>query len=736
MRTLSLIGLLLLAVTFAHRPAAAEGDDDEARILAIELRRGPARDLSAWLGDEAAPQFKALALRALGRIAEDDPQAIDMLGEQLARPPKDEVLLRALLLAAGITRAPALGDAVLNLLAFPSAPVRAEAAAAVGWLKPAGAAEALVGRLDDPHAGLRHGALVGLARLRDADPARAQRAASCAQDPDPRVREAARFAGWMMAAGRREAARATQGEWMGDIEACQTWVALLSQADAGARLDAVRILGVLLPARPLPWPPGLETAEDLSADPDERVVQDWLARIVQARVTHLPATGRALAGVMRSLGHDDPKVRGLAAEALGARADAPARAALERRFEIESDARVRETLAVELARCGNEQAWARLSARGPRPQDDVLCQLTDVRVALASPRPEALAELLAWADPGASQRTDLGAAAWMEILGGLKGRKAAGLDAWLAGLLDGGYAVDPFERHFVLSEAIGLAASERIESLVPLWRAFVAPERARPAHEDVRTAVAVALGGWLAVPGEEAWRPAAIEDLRRLASEDESPWVRRAAREAHAAAGLEPMPEATPGRANAWRGLPRAREPWQGVDPEGAGEWLDEAQILKLARWIQAEDPLVAIDTTQGTFHVRLFADVAPVHCVNLLQAVRNGVYSGTRWHRVVPDFVIQGGDPHGHGAGNAGWTVPDELSARPYVRGVLGMPKSTKDDGGCQLFFMHSHYPPLDERYTAYGEVVSGMEVVDRIRVGDFILSARVLRAAAVEGR
>ena len=71
--------------------------------------------------------------------------------------------------------------------------------------------------------------------------------------------------------------------------------------------------------------------------------------------------------------------------------------------------------------------------------------------------------------------------------------------------------------------------------------------------------------------------------------------------------------------------------------------------------------------------------------------------------------------------------TVPDEISTRPYVRGALGMPKSVKDDGGCQLFFMHTRYQPLDERYTNYGTVVEGMETVDAIRVGDRILKATV---------
>ena len=101
---------------------------------------------------------------------------------------------------------------------------------------------------------------------------------------------------------------------------------------------------------------------------------------------------------------------------------------------------------------------------------------------------------------------------------------------------------------------------------------------------------------------------------------------------------------------------------------------------------------------------------------------------SGTRWHRVVPSFVIQGGDPHGHGAGDAGFHLPDEIGPLRFTRGMLGMPKSRKDDGGCQLFFMHSANPRLDGNYTLYGRVVSGMDVVDEIRVGDLILDAKLV--------
>ena len=96
-------------------------------------------------------------------------------------------------------------------------------------------------------------------------------------------------------------------------------------------------------------------------------------------------------------------------------------------------------------------------------------------------------------------------------------------------------------------------------------------------------------------------------------------------------------------------------------------------------------------------------------------------------WHRVVPDFVVQGGCPRGDGWGGPGYVLPDEIGMRPYVRGTVGMPKSGPDTGGCQVFVTHLPTPHLDGRYTVFAQVVIGLDVVDRIRVGDRIVKAVV---------
>ncbi len=98
----------------------------------------------------------------------------------------------------------------------------------------------------------------------------------------------------------------------------------------------------------------------------------------------------------------------------------------------------------------------------------------------------------------------------------------------------------------------------------------------------------------------------------------------------------------------------------------------------------------------------------------------RKGFFNGLQIHRVVPNFVVQDGDPRGDGEGGPGYTIRDELNERPYLRGTVGMALDWRDTGGSQFFITHSPQPHLDARYTVFGHVVNGMEVVDRIQQGD----------------
>jgi cyclophilin family peptidyl-prolyl cis-trans isomerase len=131
--------------------------------------------------------------------------------------------------------------------------------------------------------------------------------------------------------------------------------------------------------------------------------------------------------------------------------------------------------------------------------------------------------------------------------------------------------------------------------------------------------------------------------------------------------------------------------------------------------------------TRKGDITVALDAD-APLTSGNLHALAKKGYFNTITFHRVVPDFVAQGGDPRGDGEGGPGYSIRCEMTRRPYRRGTLGMALSGKDTGGSQFFFTHSPQPHLDGRYTAFGEVTGGLDVVDALLEGDVILEVVAL--------
>jgi cyclophilin family peptidyl-prolyl cis-trans isomerase/HEAT repeat protein len=138
------------------------------------------------------------------------------------------------------------------------------------------------------------------------------------------------------------------------------------------------------------------------------------------------------------------------------------------------------------------------------------------------------------------------------------------------------------------------------------------------------------------------------------------------------------------------------------------------------------KDPKLTVVTEKGEFEVKLFAAEAPLTSLNMYTLARKSFFRGLTFHRVVPDFVVQGGDPRGDGEGGPGYTVRCEVNRRVYARGVVGMALSGKDTGGSQFFVTAAPQPHLDGRYTAFGEVVKGQEVVDALLEGDAIVDVR----------
>lgn len=138
------------------------------------------------------------------------------------------------------------------------------------------------------------------------------------------------------------------------------------------------------------------------------------------------------------------------------------------------------------------------------------------------------------------------------------------------------------------------------------------------------------------------------------------------------------------------------------------------------------------IETEKGLMKAELYADATPGTVANFVELASHNFYDGLTFHRVIPDFVIQGGCPRGDGTGGPGYRIKCETEApRQYHdRGVLSMAHAGRDTGGSQFFICHcrENTQHLDGRHTCFGKVVEGLDVIDDIRQGDLILSIRIV--------
>jgi cyclophilin family peptidyl-prolyl cis-trans isomerase/HEAT repeat protein len=163
--------------------------------------------------------------------------------------------------------------------------------------------------------------------------------------------------------------------------------------------------------------------------------------------------------------------------------------------------------------------------------------------------------------------------------------------------------------------------------------------------------------------------------------------------------------------------------------PGTPGVAYDDPQLIA-----PSFSPHVFIETAKGTIEFELAVLDAPQTAGNFMALARRGFFNGLQVHRVVPNFVMQDGDPRGDGEGGPGYSIRDELNDRPYLRGTVGMALSGPDTGGSQFFITHSPQPHLDAKYTVFGHVVNGMDVVDRIQQGDTIQRIRVWDGKAMQ--
>ncbi|MEX0680053.1 MAG: peptidylprolyl isomerase [Balneolales bacterium] len=149
----------------------------------------------------------------------------------------------------------------------------------------------------------------------------------------------------------------------------------------------------------------------------------------------------------------------------------------------------------------------------------------------------------------------------------------------------------------------------------------------------------------------------------------------------------------------------------------------NEERLAFLAE--QMQNVKARIITNHGNIELSFFPELAPIHCFNFITRAESGFYNGTKFHRVIPGFMIQGGDPASrsedrslYGQGGPVVSIPHEFNQTPHRSGILSMARTSnlQTGAGSQFFIMHGRSSNLDNEYTAFGQVTSGMRVVDEI--------------------
>ena len=609
--------------------------------------------------------------------------------------------------------------------------IRRRAALAAGRIGLPASVPALSGLLGDPEPEVRQMAAFGLGLIADRSAVEALVAALA--DPEPVVR--ARAAEALGQIGDARAAPAVARLVVGSLPPDQATVTV--RGDDPGRADD-------------PW---LETRLALFALVRLRDVRaaetallaggkprfDWWAATWAAMRLEAPSLRPVLAAAARS---NDPLSRAWAARGLGALkdpADAPVVLALLR----DKDEGVLVNALRAAALIGDPGAVALASGHLGHPSTAVRAEALKALAALPPDRGlrERIVAELSSADP-AVRAAALGALAKVDreefalVLSGLDPDPdpavRAGLASALAdvgddvslGILDGMLKEEDPRALAGVLEAVRRARGEAAE---PVLRRLLE-------HRDF--AVRAAAVGELAALHEKAALARTLGPVYTRARGDAEPDVRLAVVDALASlsdtaarATLREAAASDPAhfvRARAAAALRR-----QGVEAPDIGEAAADRPPLDyreaMAPFDPAPDvplftPRAILHTRHGTIEIHLNVVEAPLNVASFLDLARRGFYDGLAFHRVVPHFVVQGGDPRGDGSGGPGYALRCEIGQRPYGRGTVGMALSGKDTGGSQFFITHTPTPHLDGRYTVIGWVAAGMETVDKIRPGDLI--------------
>jgi cyclophilin family peptidyl-prolyl cis-trans isomerase/HEAT repeat protein len=656
-----ILGLLLAAPPSPAPPTPRM--EKLTRILAGEDRRDFTADVRLGLGD-ADRGLRRRAALAAGRIG--DPGAVPALVPLLQDPEPEVRQMTAF--ALGLIGDALAVDPLLLALKDPEPVVRGRAAEALGQIGEARAAPAIAQMVV---AALPPKA--PLVTVRGDDPA-------SMTDPwlEPRL--------GVFALARLKDARSAQAALLSAGKPrfdwwAATWTAMrlespalrpvllagVASTDPLSRAYGARGLGALKD------PADLDALLPLLRDRDETVV------VNAARAVALLGEARAVPAVSALLRSPSSALRVEALKALSV---------------LPPDRGLRERVVAEV---GSPEPWVRAAALQ----------------ALARMEREEFALVLANLDPDPVWFVRAGLAAALAIAGDeasqarlltmLKDDDVRVLPYVLEALRQarGSDSVDTLRRHLDHPDfAVRMAAADQLAALKVTGLSEAAATSHARARRDVEMDARLSLAPLLALQKDA--RAAAL--LREIAAGDPARPVReRAARELRALGETPPAP---------------------GPEPiaRPALDYREALAPYEVTAGASVFTPRVFLYVKQGRIEIHLNVVEAPLMSATFLDLARSGFFDGLTFHRVVPGFVIQGGDPRGDGNGGPGFALRDEIGERPYGRGVVGMALSGKDTGGSQLFITLAPAPHLDGRYTVFGWVASGMEVADKVRPGDVI--------------
>lgn len=649
-------------------PEEVERAKLSGRILQMEDERRADLDFFSPLLEHTDPRIRRRAALALGRIGH--PKALppllrllrldpDLDVRQMAVFALGEIEDRATLEASGWDSDPQAYAALIEALRDTSATVRTRAAEALGKMGNPGAVPALLEAMPRPEQLRDRGATEQAGLWITALFRLNQRAAT------PAVLALARHPDpelrWQVA---------NYFYRTRDPSGAEVLEGLLNDWHPRVRRHACRALGALQD------PSASATLADKLEDPDPGV------RIDAARALGNLGTPAGTPGLLRKLsaleGKADPpsvKLRAEIVQALGELRDPAAADALTRFLREGGMAATAAIVALAKIGSGQPEFFRRAAGFQPRTDGEMRAWVTALGIHASDEARKRLRELYQSPDERAKR-------ARFAIVSALGSGRWAELDAFL---LEALRDPDPIVRR---EAATALSRRQNSASFQPLQEALRADRDHLP---DARLALLAAVA---------RFPPSRSLPVLQFSMNDDDYLVRTAAaRWIRQATGGNERPEAGPARTR-----------------------MDKSVYAALATQLRYET-VVRIRTNRGEIEILLYLEDAPMTADNFRSLADSGFYDNLTFLRVVPNFVIQGGDPRNDMEGGPGYSIRCEINQRPFLRGTVGMALSGKDTGGSQFFICLEPQPHLDGGYTAFGRVIGGIEAADRILPEDRIL-------------